>query len=352
MQFGTEVPREGSKWGSMNEVALTSEGLVTPTKPVAIPAPAEVTQRTSRPAERAIVTLAPSTGHTAPAARQADPVRQALLRLDIALRDHPRRILGAMEVIRRPLETDQKPDDVARLRIALARGERWLEERARLRRTVVERLKERPTPELYGQAVELVKDPDASADEREAVAAAAARAQRAQQQQRAAQEREQAERREARERKRAAARERHVHQDRVEKVEKLVPAVRGALKKAAREQRTTTWPQIQQKTGMHQLGRLDHQDKVELLALVESDTPTRHPCGRLSSPLPAPAPRYASTAMSPTVSAGPCPSATPTSSTNSPPNALNCTASGGSRDLNEGCSARQPRCAVHGLSDG
>ncbi|KAB2977488.1 hypothetical protein F8R89_01240 [Streptomyces sp. SS1-1] len=57
----------------------------------------------------------------------------------------------------------------------------------------------------------------------------------------------------------------------MEKAQKLAPAVRGALKKAAREQRTTTWSEIQQKTGLHQLGRLDHEDKVELLSLVESE---------------------------------------------------------------------------------
>ncbi|CAM5652981.1 putative protein OS=Streptomyces griseorubiginosus OX=67304 GN=AQJ54_40250 PE=4 SV=1 [Streptomyces griseorubiginosus] len=49
-------------------------------------------------------------------------------------------------------------------------------------------------------------------------------------------------------------------------------AVRGALKKAAREQCTTAWPEIQRKTGLRQLGRLDDQDKVELLVLVESGT--------------------------------------------------------------------------------
>ncbi|PBC80225.1 hypothetical protein SAMN05428945_5315 [Streptomyces sp. 2224.1] len=48
-------------------------------------------------------------------------------------------------------------------------------------------------------------------------------------------------------------------------MENFALPVRGALKKAAREPRTTTWPEIQQKTGLHQLGRLDHQDKVELL---------------------------------------------------------------------------------------
>ncbi|MGN5382503.1 hypothetical protein ACQ4WX_50920 [Streptomyces lasalocidi] len=35
--------------------------------------------------------------------------------------------------------------------------------------------------------------------------------------------------------------------------------------------------EIQQKTGLNQLGRLDHDDKVELLALVESDTSPENP---------------------------------------------------------------------------
>ncbi|MFJ5901891.1 hypothetical protein ACIQFZ_42740 [Streptomyces sp. NPDC093064] len=160
-------------------------------------------------------------------------------------------------------------------------------------------MQERPTPELYKQAAELVQDPDAAAEEWEIVAAAEARARRVQEQERAArereravrreaeereraerreaQERERAERREAEERERAEARERSVHQARVEKAQKLAPAVRGALKKAVREQRTTTWSEIQQKTGLHQLSRLDHQDKVELLVLVESDTDPGNP---------------------------------------------------------------------------
>ncbi|MFB7574866.1 hypothetical protein [Streptomyces sp. NPDC056165] len=149
-------------------------------------------------------------------------------------------------------------------------------------------MQERPTPELYKQAAELVQDPDAAAEEWEIVAAAEARARRVQEQERAArereravrreaEERERAERREAEERERAEARERSVHQARVEKAQKLAPAVRGALKKAVREQRTTTWSEIQQKTGLHQLSRLDHQDKVELLVLVESDTDPGNP---------------------------------------------------------------------------
>ncbi|MFJ8787378.1 hypothetical protein [Streptomyces sp. NPDC102476] len=124
---------------------------------------------------------------------------------------------------------------------------------------------------------------------------------------RAAEEREWAERRKAQQQQQAEARGRHVHQARVEKVEKFVLAVRGALKKAARERRTTTWSEIQQKTGLRQLDRLDHQDKVELLVLVESGTAVDDPlwsallaaagddaalrlhrdvCNRLSRPLP------------------------------------------------------------------
>ncbi|MFH9983706.1 hypothetical protein ACH4ND_31720 [Streptomyces sp. NPDC017179] len=294
MQFGTELPGEGTTWGSLNDVVLTPKNLLNTTKPVAIRTPASVVQQVTAPEERAIVTVTPSAARTAPVARQADPVRRALLRLDIALRDHPRRILPAVEAIRRLLDADQEPHEAARLRIALGRGERWLEERARLRRAVVERLQERPTSELYRQAAELVMDPDASAQEREIVAAVTARARRVQkqEQERAAREQERAARREAEERaerraaaerewaeraerleaEKAEAKERSTLQARVEKAQKLAPAVRGALKKAAREQRTTTWPEIQQKTGLHQLGRLDHKDKVELLALVESDT--------------------------------------------------------------------------------
>ncbi|MFF4846204.1 competence protein CoiA family protein [Streptomyces collinus] len=294
MRFGTELPGEGTTWGSLHDVVLTPETLRHTTKPAAIHAPAPAVQQVTAPVERAIVAVAPSTARTASVARQADSVRRALLRLDIALRDHPRGVLPAVEAIRRLVQADQEPHEVARLRIALGRGERWLKERARRRRAVVERLQERPTPELYRQAADLVKDPDASAEEREIVADVEARARRVQEQERAAREQERAARREAEDRERAErraaaerewaeraerreaekaeAKERSVLQARVEKAQKLAPAVRGALKKAAREQRTTTWSEIHQKTGLHQLGRLDHEDKVELLAAVDSDT--------------------------------------------------------------------------------
>ncbi|CAL9668466.1 hypothetical protein SUDANB176_07343 [Streptomyces sp. enrichment culture] len=124
----------------------------------------------------------------------------------------------------------------------------------------MELLKEQPAPQLYGQAVDLVRDPEVLAEGKEAVAAAQTYLRRIEEQQRAARERERAARREAQERERAAraaryasekpqraeqgeaeegekaaARERALHQARLEKTKSLAPAVRGALKKAARE---------------------------------------------------------------------------------------------------------------------
>uniref|UniRef100_UPI003F490AED hypothetical protein n=1 Tax=Streptomyces chartreusis TaxID=1969 RepID=UPI003F490AED len=159
-----------------------------------------------------------------------------------------------MEAIRQLLDAGQEPHEEARLRVALGRGERWLEERARLRRTVVERLQERPTSELYKQAAELVKDPDASAQERESVAARARRVQEQEQEQeqerpdrelekaarreaeetaewRAAAQRERAERTERLQAEKAEAKERAALQSRLEKAQELAPAVRGALKR-------------------------------------------------------------------------------------------------------------------------
>ncbi|MFC9595625.1 hypothetical protein ACFTUC_38220 [Streptomyces sp. NPDC056944] len=49
------------------------------------------------------------------------------------------------------------------------------------------------------------------------------------------------------------------------------------MKKAAREHRVTTWRELRDKTGLRQLGQLNHGDKVELLALVEADTTPEAP---------------------------------------------------------------------------
>ena len=247
----------------------------------------------------------------------------------------PAETRASVVAIQRLLETDLAPDDADRLRFALRRCEQRLEKHAQHRRTVVQQLKKEPTEHLYYLAVELVKDdPDASQEEKDVIVALTPRIKQARAERRAAQERareaeererearrkamarERAERIATMEAELAQARERSIQQARIEKVEKLAPAVRGALKKAARETRTTTWPELQQKTGLRQLGRLDHTDKVELLALVEAVTAPEEPRGPLSLSQPTTAPPCACTVTSHGASAGPCPPATKSSSTN------------------------------------
>lgn len=52
-------------------------------------------------------------------------------------------------------------------------------------------------------------------------------------------------------------------------------AVRGALKKAAREQRTTTWKQLEQQLGSA-LPRMSIADRIHVLILVDKATPPDH----------------------------------------------------------------------------
>ncbi|QPK43223.1 hypothetical protein H4W23_00110 [Streptomyces gardneri] len=175
----------------------------------------------------------------------------------------------------------------------------------------MQQLREKPTEALYYEAVRLLEDdPDASQEEKDVVAAltvrieearAAKEAARRAAQQRAQEEERRAEQeqrdawfqgmaasREAMERQTAAkkaavaqrvarAAEQRSQQAHADKVAPLAPAVRGALKKAAREHRVTTWPELRDKTGLRQLGHLNHGDKVELLALVEADTTPEAP---------------------------------------------------------------------------
>ncbi|MFG2869544.1 hypothetical protein [Streptomyces sp. NPDC048338] len=262
------------------------------------------------------------------------------------------------------METDLHPDDANRLRVALPRCLRRLETHAQRRQKVVQQLREKPTEALYYVAVGLLEDDrDVSQEEKDVVAAltvrmeearaakeAARRAaierareerRRVEQEQRDAWFEELAASREAMEQQTAAkrvviaervaqAREQRPQQDRqarADKVAQLAPAVRGALKKAAREHRVTTWPELRDKTGLRELGRLDHSDKVELLALVEAGTTPEAPCCPPSSSPTTTATPSTSTATSHGSWAAPCPPATPTSSTNSPTTASSFTTS-------------------------
>ncbi len=78
----------------------------------------------------------------------------------------------------------------------------------------MERLKEQPAAQLYWQAVDLMRGPDASAEEKKAVAAAQVHLWRIEEQQRADRWREMAAMREAQEREKAARAERYAAEER------------------------------------------------------------------------------------------------------------------------------------------
>jgi hypothetical protein len=71
--------------------------------------------------------------------------------------------------------------------------------------------------------------------------------------------------------------ERAAQQARAERLRPLAPLVRGALKKAAREGRITAWPDLKRRTGESQLDQLTHQEKVEVLVLVENNVEAAAP---------------------------------------------------------------------------
>lgn len=307
LQFGTELHGRGTDhWDSLDDIVLSPDSLVSKTRPAAsTPAPAP--RLVDAPAGREIVTITRGTAHDP---RRSNPAHELLRHLDID-HDTPRKIKAVIEEIPRLLETDLHPDDANRLRVALPKLLRRLETHAQRRQKVVQELREKPTEALYYEAVRLLDDdPDALQEEKDVVAAltgrieaeraaeeaarraAAERAReekrRAEQEQRDAWFQEMTSRWEAIERqtatKQAVAAERAVRardqqhrQAQAAKVAQLAPAVRGALKKAAHEHRVTTWPELRDKTGLRQLGHLNHSDKVELLALVEADTAPEAP---------------------------------------------------------------------------
>ncbi|MFJ7780510.1 hypothetical protein [Streptomyces yangpuensis] len=293
MRFGTELPGRGTTWENLDKVTLTSQGLTTTARPDGVHIPLAEASRASGSGERSIVTVAPSRSRAVVTARQDDPVKSAVMHLDRALREQTDQIHSAVNTIRRLLEADQTPENIARLRLALGRGQVWTEQRAGHRRAVIDQLKARPTPALLLKAAQLVRDPDATPEEREAVHAArerqaahqrvlaeerAAKARRladeqrqreTERQQREAERRSQVEQDLADRRRQAEAAERQAH---AEKLAYLTLFVSGALKKAAREGRTTTWQEIAEKTGQRQLARLTYQDKLSLLETIEKNT--------------------------------------------------------------------------------
>ncbi|MEU9062442.1 hypothetical protein AB0D13_27135 [Streptomyces sp. NPDC048430] len=306
MRLGTEHPGEGTTWDGLEDVHLTAQGLNTSTRPNAVRSPMPEPIQHSEPDMPSIVSIAPSRSRAGRTARQGDPVKSVVMHLDRAMRDQPDRLHAAVSAIQRLLEKEQSPENIGRLRLALDRGRPELERRVRHRQGILAQLRVSPTAPLLAEVTPLMRDLDVTAEERETVRAArvrhyedekASRLQQASlaadrqareerdwfartaQQQAERREQVQAERSARAEQARIEQRERveAAQQEHAEKVEGLALFVLGALKKAARENRVTTWLEIRDKTGKRDLGRLTHQDKLAILQIVERRTPPDHP---------------------------------------------------------------------------
>ncbi|MEU3706972.1 hypothetical protein AB0E82_32300 [Streptomyces anulatus] len=305
MRLGTEHPGAGTTWDGLEDVKLTSQGLNTSTRPDAVRAPMPEPRERGDLEIRSLVGVAPSRPRAASTARQDDPVKRVLMHLDRALRDQPDHLYSTVRAIQRLLEKEQSPESVGRLRLALDRGRAELEKRRQYRKSVLARLREQPTPLLLTEVTQLMRDLDVTAEERETVRAArvrlheeqetvrreqaklhALREARLKQEQLVRTEHQREEQRErnnaarrawmeqtlAEQREQQEAAERRAQQERAEKLDSLAPFVLGALKKAAREKRATTWREIQDKTGQREVGRLTHQEKLAILETVEKKT--------------------------------------------------------------------------------
>ncbi|MER5886998.1 hypothetical protein ABT160_24505 [Streptomyces sp. NPDC001941] len=311
MRFGTEHPGEGTTWDSLDDVKLTAKGVNTTTRPDAERAPL-----TDRPAPygsgpsapREIVTISPRPESTR-TARENDAVMRAVMHLDRALRQQPEHVYSAVAAIKKLLETETLPDNVTRLTIARDQGQILLDQRSRQRSTLLQQLQKTPTVGLLAQINKLMKDDNVSVAEREIVRLArekyqrakashqrleqersAARkheAERARRRQEAAREqrlaeieadrRERAQQALAAERERAKAEALRAEQEQAERLAFLVPFTLGALKKAAREGRTSTWQELRERTGQRELARLTFQDQLKVLAAVEKKTRPQDP---------------------------------------------------------------------------
>ncbi|MFJ2893244.1 hypothetical protein ACIO53_45190 [Streptomyces sp. NPDC087305] len=305
MKFGTQHPSTGTEWDIPDDVTLTPEGMNTTTRPDAVRAPLTSRPPQHRPGEadsRTIVTIDPKP-YAAGTVRQEDAVKLAVMHIDRALREN-QRVFAAVQAVKRLLQEEKLPENIARLRIALDRGEKLLNRRAQERDEVLRQLQQNPTAPLLAKADMLMQDGNISAAEREILRLAwqqyrstqaerrrtdteRAAAQslrweqenRRQQAERArayaqevAERRERAARAEDERAARAQAAQLQAEKDHTEKLSYLAPFVLGALKKAAREDRSTTWQEIGERTGKRELARLDHRDRLAVLEAVEKKT--------------------------------------------------------------------------------
>jgi hypothetical protein len=296
---GIERAGAHTRWFDLNNLKVTADSINTIDEAHQSAQVSAVDTGQSSADRPSIVTLTPS-GTGVASSRDLRPLTAR--RLDTAIyEESPAHVKSAMLSLEYVIANDDIEDgELAALRSAHGRGQRWLEKRARLRTTVIARLQEqvdaRKDPAgLVQQASNLVGDDDATDEDRAKVYAIRRQIQRVLDERREAEVRQKAEAdqaaREAMQRAaeelRLAAEERRLilrgEAARKEKeargalLKSLVLPVRGGLKRAAGNGEMRTWQELQHKTGARGLKGLSYEERVDLLVMVGQRTPADEP---------------------------------------------------------------------------
>ncbi|MFD7763541.1 competence protein CoiA family protein [Streptomyces microflavus] len=281
-----------TRWFDLANLKVTPDGINTvdeahPLRPAQVPV-ANIKQPDPHPT----VGLMPSNTEV-PSPRELRHL--AARRLDHAIyEESPARVKSAMLNMEHVIANDDlKDDELAALKAAHGRGQRWLDKRARLRSTVIAQLQERVDARrdpagLARQAWDLVGEEDATDEDRAKVTAIQHQMQRMVDERREAEARQEAEADQAaREAMRRAAKERRLALDqetarkdqeaRTARLKSLVLPVRGGLKRAAANGEMRTWQELQHKTGARGLKGLSYEEQVHLLVMVGQKTPADEP---------------------------------------------------------------------------
>ncbi|MFI0936869.1 hypothetical protein ACH4RG_34850 [Streptomyces sp. NPDC021019] len=295
---GIERAGAHTRWFDLTNLRVTADGIDTvdeagPLQPSQVSA---VGAEQSPSDQGSIVALMPSSAEV-PRSRELRPL--AARRLDNAIyEESSARVKSALLSVEYAIANDDLGDDeLAVLRAAHGRGQRWLEKRERLRKTVIAQLQERvdarKDPEgLARQARDLVGDEDATDEDRAKVRAIQHQMQQLVDERREAEARQKAKvdqaaaeadqavreamQRVAKERRRAFDQE-TARQDQETRIKALVLPVRGGLKRAAATGEMRTWQELQHKTGARGLKALSYEDRVALLVMVGQRTPADEP---------------------------------------------------------------------------
>ncbi|MGW6285764.1 hypothetical protein [Streptomyces sp. NPDC055107] len=285
-----------TRWFDLANLSVSADGIntvdeppaVTPSSVSASPAAAE------RPAlERQPVATPVASAAEVPAHREIRP--STVRRLDSALyEESPAHVKVAMLSLENVIAYQElDADELAALRAAHARGQRWLDMRARQRRIVIDQLQGSVDAGgdpggLVRQAWDLVRDEDAANDDKARVVAIQCEIQRVEKERLETKKRKKSEAdRAAREAMQRAAYEHRVslgqktarkeNLARTAQLQALVQSIRGGLKKAAGAGEMRTWSRLQHKTGARGLKSLSYEDRVDLLVMVGQKTPDDEP---------------------------------------------------------------------------